>query len=61
MTYEHIAKLLNGIAERFDWEKIMEGDNIIALKQVKLLYFFVSFSCLSRNPFHICVIFKDNA
>ncbi|XP_048445870.1 glutamate--cysteine ligase, chloroplastic-like isoform X1 [Pyrus x bretschneideri] len=35
MTYEHIAKLLNGIAERFDWEKIMEGDNIIALKQGK--------------------------
>ncbi|KAL7183014.1 hypothetical protein ACSBR1_041662 [Camellia fascicularis] len=26
-------KLLNGIAERFDWDRIMEGDNIIGLKQ----------------------------
>lgn len=34
MTYEQIAGLLNGIAERFDWEKIMEGDNIIGLQQV---------------------------
>nr|ADE06226.1 gamma-glutamylcysteine synthetase [Hevea brasiliensis] len=35
MKYEQIADLLNGIAERFDWEKIMEGDNIIGLKQGK--------------------------
>ncbi|XAR70298.1 Glutamate--cysteine ligase [Bertholletia excelsa] len=35
MTYEHIAKLLNGIAERFGWEKIMEGNNIVGLKQGK--------------------------
>lgn len=35
MKYEQIAELLNGIAERFDWEKIMEGDNIIGLKQVR--------------------------
>ncbi|KAG5563228.1 hypothetical protein RHGRI_005848 [Rhododendron griersonianum] len=35
MKYEQIANLLNGIAERFDWEKIMEGDNIIGLKQGK--------------------------
>ncbi|KAL6986248.1 glutamate--cysteine ligase [Sarracenia purpurea var. burkii] len=35
MKYEQIAELLNGIAERFDWEKIMEGDNIIGLKQGK--------------------------
>ena len=34
MKYEQIAELLNGIAERFDWDKIMEGDNIIGLKQV---------------------------
>ncbi|PSS04172.1 Glutamate--cysteine ligase [Actinidia chinensis var. chinensis] len=33
MKYEQIAELLNGIAERFDWDKIMEGDNIIGLKQ----------------------------
>uniref|UniRef100_A0A5B7AQC1 Glutamate--cysteine ligase, chloroplastic n=1 Tax=Davidia involucrata TaxID=16924 RepID=A0A5B7AQC1_DAVIN len=35
MKYEQIAELLNGIAERFDWDKIMEGDNIIGLKQGK--------------------------
>ncbi|KAL3619287.1 glutamate--cysteine ligase [Castilleja foliolosa] len=33
MKYEQIAELLNGISERFDWGKIMEGDNIIGLKQ----------------------------
>ncbi|XP_068474138.1 uncharacterized protein [Phaseolus vulgaris] len=35
MKYEQIAELLNGIAERFDWDKIMEGDKIIGLKQCK--------------------------
>lgn len=34
MKYDQIAWLLNGIAERFDWDKIMEGDNIIGLQQV---------------------------
>ena len=34
MKYEQIAELLNGIAERFDWDKVVEGDNIIGLKQV---------------------------
>lgn len=34
MRYEQIADLLDGIAERFDWEKVMEGDKIIGLKQV---------------------------
>ncbi|CAN0907634.1 Glutamate--cysteine ligase, chloroplastic [Linum grandiflorum] len=33
MRYEQISELLNGIAERFDWDKVMEGDNIIGLKQ----------------------------
>ena len=40
MKYEQIAELLNGIAERFEWEKVMEGDHIIGLKQVNLLSFF---------------------
>ncbi|KAK2452012.1 glutamate--cysteine ligase, chloroplastic [Trifolium repens] len=35
ITYEQITKLLNGIAERFDWDKVMEGDKIIGLKQGK--------------------------
>ncbi|KAF5197789.1 Glutamate--cysteine ligase [Thalictrum thalictroides] len=35
MKYEQIANLLYGLAERFDWEKIMEGDYIIGLKQGK--------------------------
>lgn len=43
IKYEQIAELLNGIAERFDWEKVMEGDNIIGLKQVNCL----SSACLT--------------
>lgn len=39
MKYAQISELLNGIAERFDWEKIMEGENIIGLKQVFLKSF----------------------
>ncbi|XP_031502058.1 glutamate--cysteine ligase, chloroplastic isoform X2 [Nymphaea colorata] len=35
MRYDQIANLLEGIAERFDWEKVMEGDKIIGLKQGK--------------------------
>lgn len=35
MTYEQISELLNGIAERFDWDKVMEGNKIIGLKQGK--------------------------
>ncbi|CAH8306502.1 unnamed protein product [Eruca vesicaria subsp. sativa] len=29
MKYDQIAELLNSIAERFEWEKVMEGDKII--------------------------------
>ncbi|KAG1339081.1 putative Glutamate--cysteine ligase, chloroplastic [Cocos nucifera] len=35
IKYEQIADLLNGLAERFDWDKIMEGDYVIGLKQGK--------------------------
>lgn len=35
MKYEQISELLYDISERFDWEKIMEGDYIIGLKQGK--------------------------
>ncbi|KAL7596446.1 hypothetical protein Lser_V15G27487 [Lactuca serriola] len=35
MTYVQIADLLNAISERFDWENIMQGDNIFGLKQGK--------------------------
>ncbi|KAK4843416.1 hypothetical protein QYF36_007820 [Acer negundo] len=35
MKYEQIAELLHSIAERFDWEKIIEEDKIIGLKQGK--------------------------
>ncbi|XP_024031133.1 glutamate--cysteine ligase, chloroplastic [Morus notabilis] len=35
MRYEQISELLNGIAERFDWDKVMEGDYIIGLIQGK--------------------------
>lgn len=36
MKYEQIAELLYGISERFDWDKVMEGEYIIGLKQVIL-------------------------
>ncbi|KAG6480198.1 glutamate--cysteine ligase A, chloroplastic-like [Zingiber officinale] len=35
MNYEQIADLLNGLAERFDWDKVMEENYIIGLKQDK--------------------------
>ncbi|CAL5328403.1 unnamed protein product [Camellia sinensis] len=38
MKYEQIADLLNGIAERFDWDKIMGGDNITGLKHESKAY-----------------------
>ncbi|KAG0612156.1 hypothetical protein M758_6G006600 [Ceratodon purpureus] len=31
MSYEQIRLLLEGLAERFHWERVMEGDNIIGL------------------------------
>ena len=40
MRYGQIAELLNGIAERFGWDKIMEGDNVIGLKQVNCFFFY---------------------
>ncbi|CAN7119088.1 glutamate--cysteine ligase, chloroplastic-like isoform X1 [Brassica rapa] len=33
ITYEQITALLNGISERFDWDKVMETGTIIGLKQ----------------------------
>eukprot|EP00249_Psilotum_nudum_P019931 c27481_g1_i1 orf=337-1947(+) len=33
MKYEQIAQLLEGIAERFNWTRVMEGDYIIGLQQ----------------------------
>ncbi|KAJ0263448.1 hypothetical protein HA466_0038020 [Hirschfeldia incana] len=35
MKCDQIAELLNSITERFEWEKVMEGDKIIGLKQGK--------------------------
>lgn len=31
MTYAQIRQLLEGLADRFEWKKVMEGDNIIGL------------------------------
>ena len=39
IRYGQIIELLNGIAERFYWDKIMEGDNVIGLKQVRIVSF----------------------
>ncbi|KAL4188014.1 hypothetical protein AMTRI_Chr09g21760 [Amborella trichopoda] len=35
LRYDQIADLLTGLAERFDWDKVMEGDHIIGLVQGK--------------------------
>ncbi|CAL4903069.1 unnamed protein product [Urochloa decumbens] len=35
IKYDQIRDILNGLAERFDWDKIMEEDNVIGLKQGK--------------------------
>ncbi|TVU25991.1 hypothetical protein EJB05_28515, partial [Eragrostis curvula] len=35
INYGHIRELLNGIADRFGWRKVMEGNNVIGLKKVK--------------------------
>ncbi|CAK9276172.1 unnamed protein product [Sphagnum jensenii] len=32
ITYEQIAQLLDGMAERFDWERVLEDNKIIGLK-----------------------------
>ncbi|CAL5381932.1 unnamed protein product [Camellia sinensis] len=37
LWFSNTDQLLNGIAERFDWDKIMGGDNIIGLKQLIML------------------------
>lgn len=42
VKYEQIAKLLNGIAEKFDWNRVMEGHNVIGLKKVISLRFCLS-------------------
>lgn len=41
MKYEQIRDLLNGLAERFDWDRIMEGDYVIGLKQVNELSYYI--------------------
>jgi len=46
MKYDQIAELLNGIAERFEWEKVMEGDKIIGLKQVNIPLCFIFWAVL---------------
>ncbi|XP_019088298.1 PREDICTED: glutamate--cysteine ligase, chloroplastic isoform X3 [Camelina sativa] len=33
IEFEQITALLNGIAERYDWDKVMENERIIGLKQ----------------------------
>lgn len=58
MRYEQIAELLNGISERFDWDKVMEGDYIIGLKQVNDHSFFLLFflSSTTTRCYVCCII-----
>ncbi|CAL5396753.1 unnamed protein product [Camellia sinensis] len=52
--HHHLPRylLLNGIAERFDWDKIMGGDNIIGLKQDNMEF-------KSGAGVQQCLSFKD--
>ncbi|CAL5360885.1 unnamed protein product [Camellia sinensis] len=52
--HHHLPRylLLNGIAERFDWDKIMGGDNIIGLKQLIMMF-------KSGAGVQQCLSFKD--
>lgn len=47
ITYEQITALLNGISERFDWDKVMETGTIIGLKQVMYSFFFSTINIMS--------------
>ena len=35
MAYDQIKLLLEGMSKRFEWERVMEGDNIIGLTYVR--------------------------
>ena len=37
ITYDQISAILNGLSERFEWDKIMEENHVIGLKQVLYL------------------------
>lgn len=39
MTFDQISKLLDGMASRFGYERVMEGENIIGLSKVQSLFF----------------------
>jgi hypothetical protein len=40
IKYDQIRDILNGLAERFDWDKIVEENNVIGLKQVVFFCYF---------------------
>ena len=44
ITYDQISAILNGLSERFEWDKIMEENHVIGLKQVL---------CLERNMIYM--------
>ena len=62
IKYEQIAELLNGISERFDWEKVMEGDYIIGLKLVWCFslssLLFLSINYLHYILYQVCSLWK---
>lgn len=59
MKYEQISELLYGIAERFDWDKVMEGDYIIGLKQVRSFLIFSAF-CFLLDVNYTSIVFICN-
>lgn len=54
MKYDQIAKLLNSIAERFEWEKFMEGDKIILSRRVSKSLSFIALLRLLCVQFFLC-------
>jgi glutamate--cysteine ligase len=46
ITYDQISGILNGLSERFEWDKIMEEGHVIGLKQV----YYLKYPCYSLDP-----------
>ncbi len=51
ITYEQIAQLLDGMAERFDWERVLEDNKIIGLKFVRVKTYILENQFLKLHVF----------
>jgi gamma-glutamylcysteine synthetase len=55
ITYEQIAQLLDGIAERFHWERVLEDNKIIGLKLVSIKTYIFRILLLCKHS-SLCTI-----